>query len=149
MEYRENVPLNDRSSESGNRRTSLRRLPRWKHSGSMYILTTPEGADLPASASVEGFPLLVRLHKDFFDFSQAKANGEDLRFATRTAKPLAYQIEEWDAARASPASGCASPRSRATPGRRSSCTGARPTRRASPTARPCSTSRTATSASGT
>jgi hypothetical protein len=41
----------------------------WLHSGSIYILTTPEGADLPASTSEEGFPLLVRLHKDFFDFS--------------------------------------------------------------------------------
>ncbi len=71
--------------------------PGWAHSGSMYILTTPEGADLPASASVDNFPLLVRLHKDFFDFGQAKANGEDLRFAAITGESLAYQIEEWDA----------------------------------------------------
>jgi hypothetical protein len=71
--------------------------PGWKHSGSLYVLTTPDGADLPASTSVEGFPLLVRLHKDFFDFGQAKANGEDLRFASGEGEPLAYQIEEWDA----------------------------------------------------
>jgi len=70
----------------------------WQHSGSIYLLTTPEGANLPASASEDGFPLLVRLHKDFFDFSQAKANGEDIRFATSTGTPLAYQIDEWDAA---------------------------------------------------
>ena len=69
----------------------------WKHSGSVYVLTTPEGADLPAPASVEGFPLLVRLHKDYFDFAQAKANGEDLRFASAKGEPLPYQIEEWDA----------------------------------------------------
>ena len=25
----------------------------WQHVGSMYILTTPDGADLPASASVK------------------------------------------------------------------------------------------------
>jgi hypothetical protein len=25
--------------------------PEWQHSGSLYLLTTPEGADLPASAS--------------------------------------------------------------------------------------------------
>ena len=37
--------------------------PGWKHSGSVYLITTPEGADLPATASVENFPLLVRLHK--------------------------------------------------------------------------------------
>ncbi len=71
--------------------------PGWKHSGSVYIITTPDGANLPAAASVEGFPLLVRLNKDFFDFSQAKANGADLRFSSSTGAPLAYQIEEWDA----------------------------------------------------
>ena len=70
--------------------------PGWKHTGSIIILTTPEGANLPASAVVEDFPLLVRLHKDFFDFTQAQANGGDLRFSTADGKPLAYQIEEWD-----------------------------------------------------
>jgi hypothetical protein len=70
----------------------------WPHSGSLYILTTPQGADLPAAALVEGFPLLVRLHHDFFNFSQAKAHGEDLRFSSSTGAPLAYQVEEWDAA---------------------------------------------------
>jgi hypothetical protein len=70
----------------------------WQHSGSIYLLTTPEGANLPASASEDGFPALVRLHKDCFDFSQAKANGEDIRFATGTGTPLAHQIDEWDAA---------------------------------------------------
>jgi len=69
----------------------------WRHSGSMYVLTTPEGADLPASASEDGFPLLVRLHKDFFDFSQAKPNGEDIRFSTSTGTALPYQVEQWDA----------------------------------------------------
>ena len=71
----------------------------WIHSGSVYILTTSEGANLPATASLEGFPLLVRLHKDFFDFAQAKAGGEDLRFSSSTGELLAYQIEEWDAAK--------------------------------------------------
>jgi hypothetical protein len=69
----------------------------WRHSGSMVILTTPEGADLPASAAMKDFPLLVRLHKDFFDFSQAKAHGADLRFSTAAGEPLAYTIDEWDA----------------------------------------------------
>ncbi len=71
--------------------------PGWQHSGSIWILTTPEGANLPTASSETGFPLLVRLHKDFFDFSQAKANGEDVRFSTTEGTPLAYQIEEWDA----------------------------------------------------
>jgi len=69
----------------------------WKHSGSMYILTTSDGANLPASALEKDFPLLVRLNQDHFDFTQAKSLGEDIRFSA-DGKPLAYQIERWDAA---------------------------------------------------
>lgn len=69
----------------------------WKHSGSLWLLTTPDGADLPATASIEGFPLLVRLHRDFFDFRQAKPGGDDLRFSSSNGERLAYQIEDWDA----------------------------------------------------
>ena len=42
------------------------------------------------------FPLLVRLNKDAFDFTQARASGEDIRFALRDGQRLAYQIEQWD-----------------------------------------------------
>lgn len=71
----------------------------WKHSGSLWLLTTPEGAELPADARVEQFPVLVRLHRDFFDFAQAKPNGDDLRFSSSTGERLAFQIEGWDAAK--------------------------------------------------
>lgn len=70
----------------------------WPNSGSLFILTTPEGADLPATASEDNFPVLVKLVKGVFDFSKAKANGEDIRFLA-DGKPLAYQIEEWDDAK--------------------------------------------------
>ena len=70
--------------------------PDWKHAGSITILTTPEGADLPDSASVEGYPLLVTLHKDFFDFRQAKPHGDDIRFSSSAGESLPFQIEEWD-----------------------------------------------------
>ena len=53
---------------------------------------------MPATASEKSFPLLVRLNKDFFNFGQAKAKGEDIRFATSTGTPLAYEIDDWDAA---------------------------------------------------
>ena len=76
--------------------TASAQYPGWGHSGSFYVLTTPEGADLPATASEADFPLLLRLDKANFDFSQAKPDGEDLRFSA-AGKPLAYQIEEWDA----------------------------------------------------
>ena len=69
----------------------------WKHSGSIYVVTTPAGADLPASAVEKDFPLLVRLNRDYFDFSQAKPRGEDIRFSAN-GKPLTYQIERWNAA---------------------------------------------------
>ncbi|MCX7008506.1 MAG: DUF2341 domain-containing protein, partial [Kiritimatiellaeota bacterium] len=69
----------------------------WPHVGSVFMLTTAEGADLPASAAESEFPLLIRLHKDSFDFKQAKAQGEDLRFSTSSGTALPYQIEEWDA----------------------------------------------------
>ncbi len=79
--------------------TASAQYPGWRQAGSFYVLTTPEGANLPASASEEGFPLLLRLDKDSFDFKQAQAKGEDLRFAAE-GKPLAYQVETWDAAAA-------------------------------------------------
>jgi hypothetical protein len=72
--------------------------PGWQHQGPLFILTTPDGANLPATASEDNFPLLIRLNQRTFDFSQAKPNGEDLRFSA-AGKPLAYQIEEWDAGR--------------------------------------------------
>ena len=78
--------------------TAVAQYPGWKQEGSCYILTTPEGADLPAAASEENFPLLVRLNKETFDFTQAKTDGADLRFSA-AGKPLAYQIEEWDVAK--------------------------------------------------
>ena len=70
----------------------------WAHAGALWILTTPEGADLPATAAETNFPLLVRLNQGNFDFAQAKASGADIRFSAE-GKPLAFQIEEWDAAR--------------------------------------------------
>jgi len=70
----------------------------WQHSAPLYLLTTQEGANLPAEASLEDFPVLVRLHNSFFDFAQARPGGQDLRFSSADGTPLAYQIELWDAA---------------------------------------------------
>jgi hypothetical protein len=72
-------------------------LPGWKHTGVLTVLTTPEGANLSAGAVVEQFPLLVRLDRDGFDFSQAKPDGADVRFTTSDGTLLPHQIEEWDA----------------------------------------------------
>jgi len=75
--------------------TAAAQYESWGHSGSLYVLTTPEGADLPAAAVEKDFPLLLRLSKEWFDFRQAQAKGDDLRFSA-AGKPLAYQIEAWD-----------------------------------------------------
>lgn len=83
--------------------TALADYARWQHSGSLYILTTPDGADLSESVVVKNFPLLVRLHSDWFDFGQANPGGDDIRFATDDGEPLVYQVEQWD-----PESGLAS-----------------------------------------
>ena len=70
----------------------------WTHSGSLYILTTPDGANLPASAAEEtNFPLLVRLNSGNFPFSQAQSDGRDIRFTTAGGVDISYQIEQWDA----------------------------------------------------
>jgi len=41
--------------------TASAQYPGWRHAGAIYVHSTPEGANLSASASEEGFPLLVRL----------------------------------------------------------------------------------------
>lgn len=68
----------------------------WQYNGSFHILTTPEGANLPVQARLEGFPLLFRLNGDWFDFSQSGADGHDIRFSSEDGTRLAYEIEEWD-----------------------------------------------------
>ena len=75
----------------------------WRHSGSVFINTTPDGANLPAGSEVKDFPILVRLSGEWFPFAEAAADGADLRVSTGVATPLKYQIEEWD-----PATGVAS-----------------------------------------
>ncbi|MFT5128614.1 MAG: hypothetical protein ACI8W8_002231 [Rhodothermales bacterium] len=75
-------------------------FPEWKHSGAVFINTTPDGANLPADVVVEDFPILLRLSSAFFDFSEARPDGADLRFSA-ASKPLAYEIEHWDAAQGS------------------------------------------------
>ena len=68
----------------------------WLYSGSIYVLTTPAGANLAASVSETNYPALVRLNTSFFTFNQAKTNGADVRFTTGAGTNLAYQIEDWN-----------------------------------------------------
>ncbi|MEI6606685.1 MAG: DUF2341 domain-containing protein [Verrucomicrobiota bacterium] len=72
----------------------------WAHAAALPILTTPQGAELPPTATVNDFPILLRLNAGNFDFSQAKPKGDDIRFSSAEGARLFYQIEEWDTAAA-------------------------------------------------
>jgi len=63
---------------------------------SLYLLTTPEGANLPADSELHDFPLLVRLNRETFDFGSARPDGSDLRFYAADGQLLAHQVEAWD-----------------------------------------------------
>ena len=67
----------------------------WGHSTSIFLNTTASGADV--MSLVTDFPVLVRLTSGNFNFSEAKANGYDVRFAKSDNTPLSYEIERWDA----------------------------------------------------
>lgn len=75
---------------------SVQTYESWAHSGSFFVLTTPEGANLPAEATEKNFPLLLRLNATTFNFAEAAADGRDIRFLSGGAS-LPYQIEHWDA----------------------------------------------------
>ena len=68
----------------------------WQHTGTVAIITTPEGANLPASAKEENVPVLIRFNKDHFNFKEADPSGKDIRFSYQGTM-LPYEIEEWDA----------------------------------------------------
>jgi hypothetical protein len=69
----------------------------WANVTDLTMNTSATGAGV--AITVTGFPMLVRLTAANFDFSQARADGRDIRFAKRDGKPLPYEIERWDAAR--------------------------------------------------
>jgi len=71
----------------------------WQHAMRIRVDTTPTGADV--SETVTDFPLLVRLggYANAFDFTQARADGGDVRFVDDKGRNLNYQIERWDGTR--------------------------------------------------
>ncbi len=66
----------------------------WNNKRSIYLNTTKSGAGV--YSDVYGFPVLIRLSENNFDFSQAAENGEDIRFTSRNGTPLPHEIEKWD-----------------------------------------------------
>ena len=76
--------------------TTTRPLAGWRHSGTVWLLTGPEGADLPADATLEDFPVVIRLDNEFFPFEEALPHGEDLRITSDSGQLLSHEIEAWD-----------------------------------------------------
>lgn len=68
----------------------------WPHSRKLKLNTSSGPAAL--TNDLYDFPLLVRLAAPAFDFSQAAADGSDLRFSGADGGPLAREIESWDPA---------------------------------------------------
>jgi hypothetical protein len=70
----------------------------WQHEARISLNTTADGVNV--SETLLGFPVLVRLTAADLDFSQARKEGEDLRFVRQDFSPLPFEIEYWDSATA-------------------------------------------------
>jgi hypothetical protein len=66
-----------------------------QYSKTVTLDTTATGA--PVMGDVPKYPVAILLNANNFDFSQAKAHGEDVRFLGADGAPLPYAIESWDA----------------------------------------------------
>jgi autotransporter-associated beta strand protein len=73
---------------------SVQSYATWAHSGSLFIDTTANGANV--SGSVTNFPLLLRFNANNFNFAEAQSDGRDIRFTTAAGAALSYQIDQWD-----------------------------------------------------
>jgi hypothetical protein len=69
--------------------------PSWKYAQQLRLNTSASGANV--GGDVRDFPVLIRLNATNFDFSQALADGSDIRFTKTNNTFLPYEIERWDA----------------------------------------------------
>jgi hypothetical protein len=76
--------------------TTLENYSQWSKSKHIIINTSELGYAI--ATDLAGFPYLVRLAKETFNFSEANGHGHDIRFSTAGGNPLAYEIEQWDSA---------------------------------------------------
>ena len=66
----------------------------WRYTRTITIDTTAAGANVPED--VANYPLALLLDKRRFDFSQARADGADVRFFDARGRALPHAIELWD-----------------------------------------------------
>jgi len=74
--------------------TAITTWAAWKFVRRCYLNTTVSGAGV--SGTILHFPVLIRLSATNFDFTQAKKNGEDVRFIKPDGSLCAMEIEQWD-----------------------------------------------------
>ncbi|MBF0433461.1 MAG: DUF2341 domain-containing protein, partial [Fibrobacteria bacterium] len=66
----------------------------WSYSTNIILNTTATGANI--TGTVNNFPVLLRLNAENFTFSDAKADGTDIRFSTDGGAHIPYEIALWD-----------------------------------------------------
>ena len=66
----------------------------WRYAQTLTLDTTAAGANV--MEDVAHYPLAVILDKSRFDFTQARADGGDIRFFDADGKALPHAIELWD-----------------------------------------------------
>jgi hypothetical protein len=80
---------------------SLNPWTAWAHAAKIELNTAVDGANL--GEPIADFPVLIRLTSMNFNFSQAKPEGEDIRFVRLDNSTLPFEIEYWDSASATAA----------------------------------------------
>lgn len=68
----------------------------WKHQALVIFKYKPLG--MQRGKVVTGFPLLIRLDPDNFNFSQSGAAGADIRFTKPNGEVIPFEIAGWDTA---------------------------------------------------
>jgi hypothetical protein len=81
---------------SGGAEVGASGFPGWKYTKSIKMDTTPSGAGV--TGNVASYPVAVILTGANFDFAQAKAQGEDIRFGKADGTPIPYAMESFDSA---------------------------------------------------
>lgn len=72
-------------------------LTKWRYFRTVKLDTTASGAKV--KGDVKNYPVAVNLDASNFDFTQASADGADLRFSkTPKGDPLPFSVESWDPA---------------------------------------------------
>ena len=66
----------------------------WEYTRRLYLNTSSGGADV--TGDVYHFPVCIRLSTDNLNFTQANADGADIRFTKRDGTSLPFEIERWD-----------------------------------------------------